>query len=140
MFSCLSCFKTASNPFKTISFPPSLFYNQPDLLVLGAGWTSTFLLPLLDDDSSPPVSYVATTRDGRNSTLKWEFDAAEGAGEEQYKLLPRAKTVLITFPLRGEGVSKRMVEGYERLHGKVRWIQLGSTGLWDVSDALVELL
>lgn len=102
-----------------------------DLLVLGAGWTFGFLSTQLAKDH-PKLTYVATTRDGRNGTLKWAWDQ-EQDGEEQYKVLPRAKTVLVTFPLKGEGYSRRMVEGYEAVHGSVRWIQLGSTGIYDVS-------
>jgi hypothetical protein len=47
--------------------------------------------------------------------------------------------VLITFPIKGPGGSKGLVQGYEKSKGienseSVRWIQLGSTGIWDVSQ------
>jgi len=102
-----------------------------DLLILGAGWTFSFLASHIAAEH-PSLSYIATTRDGRNGTLKWAWDA-EQDGHQQYEALPRAQTVLITFPIKGEGGSKRMVEGYEEVHGAVRWIQLGSTGIFDVS-------
>lgn len=114
------------------SRPMQLNSNECDLLVLGGGWTWTFLQPLLAE-SHPEISCVATTRDGRNGTLKWAWDADKD-GEEQYEALPRAKTVLIVFPIKGEGGSRRMVEGYEGVHGGVRWVQLGSTGIFDVSE------
>lgn len=118
----------------------SLFSSSPmtlsadsscDLLILGAGWTFSFLASHIAAEH-PSLSYIATTRDGRNGTLKWAWDA-EQEGHQQYEALPRAKTVLITYPIKGEGGSKRMVEGYEAVHGAVRWIQLGSTGIFDVS-------
>ncbi|SCV69985.1 BQ2448_1379 [Microbotryum intermedium] len=103
-----------------------------DLLVLGGGWTYTFLKPLLEESS---ISHVATTRDGRDGTLKWGWDG-ESDDDTQYDALPRAKTVLIVFPLKGRGMSKRLVQGYEKEHGSVRWIQLGSTGIYDGGPTL----
>ena len=35
--------------------------KEVDVLILGAGWTSTFLIPLLEEEK---LSYAATTRDG----------------------------------------------------------------------------
>jgi hypothetical protein len=102
-----------------------------DLLILGAGWTFSFLESHLS--THPYISYIGTTRDGRNNTLKWMWDSEE-EGEGQYEVLPRAKTVLVTFPIKGRGGSKRMVDGYEAVHGEVKWIQLGSTGIFDVSS------
>lgn len=54
------------------------------------------------------------------------------------KALPTAKTVLVTFPLRGEGKSKALVAEYigsrDELQGKVfggvQFIQLGSSGIF----------
>ncbi|GAA6030769.1 hypothetical protein JCM8097_008868 [Rhodosporidiobolus ruineniae] len=118
-------------------FPPSppapmstLSTSSVELLILGAGWTSTFLLPHLAT-AHPSLSYAATTRDGRQGSIKWAFNP-DLEGPEQFAALPRARTVLVTFPIRGEGGSRRLVEGYEEaVGGRVRWIQLGSTGIWD---------
>lgn len=121
------CLDSLNSLFNMTAITPS----SCDLLILGAGWTFGFLSTQLAKDH-PSLSYVATTRDGRDGTLKWTWDA-EQDGEEQYKKLPRAQTVLVTFPIKGEGGSRRMVEGYEGVHGAVRWIQLGSTGIYDVS-------
>lgn len=120
MSSLFSCFKMTA---ATTSHPV-------DLLVLGAGWTYTFLGPLLASHH-PSISVRSTTRDGRDGSLKWAWDP-EGP-PEQYRVLPKAKTVVIVFPLKGVGGSRAIVEGYEAAHGSARWIQLGSSGIWDVS-------
>lgn len=41
-----------------------------DVLILGAGWTSTFLVPLLVESG---VKWCATTRDGRGGTLGFVY-------------------------------------------------------------------
>jgi len=100
-----------------------------ELLILGAGWTSTFLIPLL---KSSNVSFAATSRDGRVGTIPFDFDPSSG-NVEQYKSLPDAMTVLITFPVT-ENV-KALVDGYHGTRSgtieryfSANWIQLGSTG------------
>ncbi|GAA5995331.1 uncharacterized protein JCM10292_005107 [Rhodotorula paludigena] len=106
-----------------------------DLLVLGAGWTASFLLPHLRSEH-PHISFAATTRDGRDGTIRWAFDP-ERDGKEQFAALPRAQTVVVVFPIRGEGGSRRLVQGYEEAVGqRVRWIQLGSSGIYDVGPSL----
>ena len=68
--------------------------------------------------------------------MKWSFDPE--ASSDQFKDLPLAKSVLITFPLTGEGQSEKVVKGYEkevsrRKEGSgVRFVQLGSTGIWQI--------
>ncbi|KAL8790436.1 MAG: hypothetical protein Q9213_000588 [Squamulea squamosa] len=113
-----------------------------DLLVLGAGWSYTFLAPLLHQHN---ITYTGTTRDGRSipglakSTVPFTFDPSSD-DLAPYRILPRAGTVLIVFPLRGQGQSTRLVEMYNRVHkeeeGERRWIQLGSTGIWKGSGWL----
>jgi len=107
---------------------------QPvDLLILGAGWTSTFLIPLLE---SSKISYAATTTTGRDNTISFKFEPVSD-DLRPYKSLPTAKTVLITFPLNGTGQSKKIVELYQNVHtdeqnstSTPNWIQLGSTGIF----------
>lgn len=99
-----------------------------DLLILGAGWTSTFLVPLLKESK---VSYVATTRTGRDSTLPFEYDP--DASKDQFAALPTAHTVLITFPLTSADQSKQVIDGYRSTRSgahDTHFIQLGSTGIW----------
>lgn len=113
--------------------------QELDLLILGAGWTSTFLIPIA---RARRLSFAATTRDGREvadaETIKWTFEP-EG-DESQFSKLPLAKNVLITFPLKGQGPSKTLVHGYENAWSSklpeegVHFIQLGSTGIWQISQ------
>ncbi|BGP42989.1 hypothetical protein JCM10450v2_007109 [Rhodotorula kratochvilovae] len=112
--------------------------SSVDLLVLGLGWTGSFLLPHLRAHH-PSISVAATTRDGRDGTIRWAWDA-EQDGKEQYAALPRAKTVVVVFPLKGKGLSRRLVQGYEEAVGtRVRWVQLGSTGIFDGGPTLASL-
>jgi len=106
-----------------------------DILILGAGWTANFLIPLLRERN---ITFAATTSNGRyvagSPTLKWRFDPA-ASGPEQTKafgVLPRARHVLITFPLTGKGQSALLTSTYTETHGAgaFRFIQLGSTGIW----------
>lgn len=99
-----------------------------DLLILGAGWTATFLIPLLEKESIP---YAATTTTGRDATIPFKFNPSSGSAEP-YKSLPRAKTILITFPLTGKGPSKTLTSLYRSVHGPHNhWIQLGHTGIFN---------
>lgn len=112
-----------------------------DLLILGAGWTSQFLIPLLKSSST---SYAATTTTGRLSygtpTLPFRYDPTSN-DSRPYSAIPSAKTVLITFPLKGANQSKQLVSLYRQAHGAAnQWIQLGSTGiftapLWNDHDS-----
>lgn len=106
-----------------------------DLLILGAGWTSTFLLPLL---KSHHFTFAATTTNGHpipdlSKTIPFRFDPAS-SDEEPYRRLPSATSILITFPLKGKGQSTNLVEMYNSVHAQGKedrkWIQLGSTGVW----------
>lgn len=120
--------------------------QELDLLILGAGWSSTFLIPLLQQRNIP---FAATTRDGRKvagaETIKWSFDPTASptttttTEKNQFAALPLAKTVLITFPLTGHGQSSELIKGYTNLfeHKKkdreaVKFIQFGSTGIWQI--------
>ena len=101
--------------------------KQVDLLILGAGWTSNFLIPLLQSHAIP---YAATTTTGHDKTIPFKF-SPDSEDLEQYSALPAAKTVLITFPLKGVGQSKTIVNLYRKAHGNENdWIQLGSTGIF----------
>ncbi|GAA5824677.1 hypothetical protein JCM11251_005298 [Rhodosporidiobolus azoricus] len=130
-----ACFSTLFPSAVPTSMMNSLSTSSVSLLILGAGWTGTFLLPHLKTHH-PVVTFAATTRDGRDGTIQWTWDS-EAKGPDQFKGLPRAETVLVVFPIKGEGGSRRLVEGYEEAVGvKVRWIQLGSTGIFDGGPTL----
>ncbi|KAI0661845.1 hypothetical protein C8Q70DRAFT_681992 [Cubamyces menziesii] len=108
-----------------------------DLLILGAGWTSTFLIPLCQ---ARGISYAATSRSGRDGTLAFAFDP-HARDPAPFRVLPDAQTVLITFPIKVEGASRALVELYQQTRhaaepGKTAFIQLGSTGIWDGGPTL----
>lgn len=115
--------------------------HQIDLLVLGAGWTSTFLLPLLKERN---WSFAATTTDGRKvegfDTIKWRFEPDSKDGS-QMSSLPLAKHVLITFPLTSAEQADYLIKSYEDGHSKAphptRFIQLGSTGIWQIPQKTI---
>ena len=108
-----------------------------DILILGAGWTSTFLIPLLEKKE---ISYAATTTTGRDGTYKFKFeqDKNDEDNPEQYAALPAAKTIVITFPLKGKDQSTRLVTSYAQNHDSEKnahnFIQLGSTGIFSVDN------
>ena len=67
--------------------------------------------------------------------MAFEFDP--GAEDPSpYEILPEAKSVLITFPIKTRGASERLVKLYKSTHGggkaEVRFIQLGTTSIWGV--------
>ncbi|KXX75683.1 hypothetical protein MMYC01_208396 [Madurella mycetomatis] len=115
------------------------------LLILGAGWTAEFLIPLLQSRNIP---FAATTTSGRSvagvPTLPFKFDPAAPEPDTRSAIaaLPRARYILITFPLVGKGQSKLLVETYHETHltaaatttaagdHPFRFLQLGSTGIW----------
>ena len=119
-----------------------------DILILGAGWTSSFLVPLLQTQS-PPITFTATTRSGTPrwgvETIPFAFNPTpkneqeEQEMEEAWRRLPDAETVVVTFPLYGSGKSVKLVEGWEKSRSDSSaartplWVQLGSTGIWNVS-------
>jgi hypothetical protein len=106
-----------------------------NVLVLGAGWTSTFLLPLC---SQRGISTAATARSPPpdSDLIPFVFDPIS-EDDAPFRRLPNAQTVLITFPLRGDGASTRLVEFYQATRqsynsNETMFIQLGSTSVWPV--------
>ncbi|KAJ4395798.1 hypothetical protein N0V93_000012 [Gnomoniopsis smithogilvyi] len=110
-----------------------------DILILGAGWTATFLIPLLRRHK---ITFSATTSDGRTvagaPTIKFRSDPSRSPVEQGqlFAPLPQARYVLITFPLKGHDESRVITEAYGITHGHhARFIQLGSTGIWKEDPA-----
>lgn len=103
-----------------------------DILILGAGWTSKFLIPLCE---SKGISYAATSRSGREGTTPFIFDPEETKDDPaKYEQLPYAQTVIIVFPIIVKGATERLVRLYRKTHAdEARFVQLGTTGIWDVS-------
>ncbi|KAF2156614.1 hypothetical protein K461DRAFT_249025 [Myriangium duriaei CBS 260.36] len=102
--------------------------QQLDLLVLGAGWTSTFLTPLLDSSS---LSYALTSTTGRPSTIKFKFDPSL-SDQSYFSVLPSARYILVTFPVRDPAHANLLLASYAATHPRAdpRYIVLGSTGIW----------
>lgn len=98
------------------------------VLILGAGWTSTFLIPLLEAELIP---YAATTRAGSEVTIPFLFDPAS-SDAAPYSGLPSASFIIITFPIKGLGGSHTLVSLYSQTHPTIRtnFIQLGTTSIW----------
>ena len=109
--------------------PPSKSTEPVTLLILGAGWTYQFLQRRLCDEK---IAHAATTTSGRDDTIVFKFDP-ESDDREPFNRLPKAECVLVTFPLKGKGPSKKLLDMYETTHpgsSGTKWIQLGSTGIW----------
>lgn len=103
-----------------------------DILILGAGWSSNFLMPLCKERG---IKFAATSRSGRDATIPFLFDP-DSDDQRPYEALPDAKTVLITFPIQKSGASQRLVKCYASSRKNkiiVGFIQLGATSMWDVS-------
>ena len=104
-----------------------LTLDPVDFLILGAGWTSQFLIPQLQSSS---ITFAATTTTGHDGTIPFKYDP-ESPSTAPYSNLPSAKTVLVTFPLKGQGQSQQIISRYRKVHGdENQWIQLGSTGIF----------
>jgi hypothetical protein len=88
------------------------------------------------------MSYAATSTTGRDNTYKFKFsydEATETLHNDdlaQYKALPAAKTILITFPLKGHGQSPYLHKTYVQTHGgasgAINFIQLGTSGIFTI--------
>jgi len=115
--------------------------QQVDLLILGAGWTSSFLIPLLKERN---FTFAATTTDGRSvegsDTIKWRFEPDSKDGSKLCSL-PLAKHVLITFPLTSaeqiDFLVKSYLDGHSKHRDQVGFIQLGSTGIWQIPQSTI---
>jgi hypothetical protein len=105
---------------------------QLDYLILGAGWTSTFLIPLL---RTRGLSYASTSTTGRDDTIEWMYDP-DRSDIDYFDVLPPARNVVVVFPLTDKGSSNRLTSSYvathPRLRGKVRFVQLGSSGIYQI--------
>jgi hypothetical protein len=112
-----------------------------DILILGAGWTSQFLVPLLE--LAGQTYALATPQGTINKFCAGKYDDSkivafylkpDDPDESEYATLPTASTVIVTFPIKEEGAAKKLVEKYNRIHaGSIhpQWILLGSSSVWE---------
>ncbi|CAE6523487.1 unnamed protein product [Rhizoctonia solani] len=99
--------------------------NGVDILILGAGWLSHFLLPILHEFT---LTHAATSRAGLTpNTIQWTL--GDGIG-----VLPKASTIVVMFPVDNWEVLKALVDGYRKRNGDGLWILVGSTRGWQVTD------
>ena len=107
--------------------------NDVDMLILGSGWTTSYLVPLL---KSYNVSYAATSSSGHEGSIPFKFDPSNPTDKEPYETLPDTRTLVITFPLRGSDEARGLLDGYRSVHQntlishRLKVILLGSTGIW----------
>ncbi|KAI9321026.1 hypothetical protein BX666DRAFT_1852354 [Dichotomocladium elegans] len=97
------------------------------MLILGLGWTGSFLVELL---TSLHITYAATTRDGRNDTIQWALPL-NSSDAIDVSLLPYARTVLVTFPVLTSEAMNGLMDAYEKRHGSAQWILLSSTRIFN---------
>ncbi|KAH7343744.1 hypothetical protein B0J17DRAFT_643760 [Rhizoctonia solani] len=97
--------------------------NGVDILILGAGWLSHFLLPILRESN---LRYAATSRTGLTpNTIKWNLS-------DNIEVLPKASTVVLMFPVDNWRVLEELVKEYQKNYGDSLWILIGSTRGWQV--------
>lgn len=115
-----------------------------DVLLLGSGWTSSFLLPELfkqgvtfaytNRSGQKPQSFTVpqhpvkwTCPDGSESRLQWR---------KNLKALPEARLIVVVMALKDQTAAKELLFNYEALLAergtdiKPKWCILGSTGNW----------
>lgn len=105
--------------------------DSVDILLLGSGWSASFILPLLREER---LSYAYTSRSPPTpeeaADGKIQFQLTDDVDDAEIQKLPRAKTVVVIFPIKDPDLVSRLVQKYESLRVRTRWIQLGSTGIW----------
>ncbi|KAA1073536.1 hypothetical protein PGT21_014849 [Puccinia graminis f. sp. tritici] len=128
-----------------------------DILILGAGWVAGFLISYIDQHK-PTITYRTTTTKGGGEyqSIPFKFDPNHHTPDtddvNQFRNLPHARSVLISFPIKDSGASRFLVSQYllsRRTRRKtstlsstdqwifnVNFIQLGSSGIFDGSPTL----
>jgi hypothetical protein len=102
-----------------------------DLLILGRGWLGSIIEKHFLETLKLKV--VSTTRSGVDSSIPWQFNPIDCKEEElkaHFKLLPKARAVLVTFPLPTETSGSIIIEMYKKVHFSVNnpsFILIGST-------------
>ncbi|KAJ3107154.1 hypothetical protein HDU96_008008 [Phlyctochytrium bullatum] len=90
---------------------------------------------VLTECQNAGVSVGYTTTTGRDGSIPFKFDA-ESENPEPFRALPAAKTVLITFPLKGELSARRFLTLYKETHEprSSNFLLLGSTSAIQPED------
>ena len=132
----MNCFAQLVSAWSGTAGPVRLTSSGPvDLLLLGTGWTGSFLLPLAADAG---LHTANTTREGGYGSLPFKFDPEASEDDlDQYYALPDAKTVVIVFPIYDPKAARTLVHAYEKTRSEAdaqpRFVLLGSTGIYNVN-------
>lgn len=86
--------------------------DSVDLLIIGLGWQGEYIKNYFENNLRKIVA--ATTTTGRNNTISFKFDPQNA---ENFKLLPLAKCVLVTFPLPTEESGYLLPQLYQKATG-----------------------
>lgn len=120
--------------------------QQVDILLLGSGWTSKFLLPLLESEF---ISSASTTRSTPTTSTSYHLqlpdEPQDDAPESQETIqqisnalrsLPSAKMIVQIFPCKSRERVRNLVKAFQETHLNQRpdWVQLGSTGAWPAGE------
>lgn len=102
------------------------------VLLLGSGWTSRFVLPLLKRKG---ISHACTKRAPSDSDGSHVFPLQVNAALEQsatgFQALPQADIVVFVFPLTSSEMIDGIIGAYEKAKQcQPAWLALGSTGGW----------
>lgn len=103
------------------------------MLILGAGWISTFLITLLLRET---ISDATATTTGPDGTLKLTSDPASDS-LPHYAILPAAQTILITFHTDRPRCQRALAEAmYTATHPSAtpQWIWLCSMGICSIPE------
>ncbi|UZJ52880.1 hypothetical protein CBS101457_002200 [Exobasidium rhododendri] len=105
--------------------------SSVSVLLLGSGWTSRFLLPVLKREG---ISYAYTRRavsDADANVIPFEVSREGTPNVSSFHALPRADLVIIIFPLTSSKLVDDIVDTYESTKDcRPAWLALGSTGAW----------
>ncbi|CAO1621422.1 unnamed protein product [Parajaminaea phylloscopi] len=128
---CFASFASLTAAGSCPAGPQTSANGAVDLLLLGSGWSSTFILPLAAEAG---ITTASTTRAGTDGTIAWEFDP-DSDDFESFQRLPDASTVLIIFPIYSTEGVQRLVRGYlESRLARRRWAKRNSYYLDDSAE------
>ncbi|TPX59191.1 hypothetical protein SpCBS45565_g07810 [Spizellomyces sp. 'palustris'] len=99
-----------------------------DILILGLGWSGRYVSDLL---TKLGITHAGTTTNGRDGTIPFTF-LPDSTDSTLFAVLPDAKVVLVTFPVRGGEAMKRLTGFYAETHNCLpKYILFGSTRAWN---------
>lgn len=110
------------------------FKKPVTILILGTGWTTSYLQPFL---TAHRFTNATTSSSGREGSIPFKFNPSSPRDTEPYNILPNAETLVITFALRSAEEVEGLVHGYMSTRKApssqskpLKVILLGSTGIW----------